>query len=803
MPRSPVGSDIPSSTRAATESKARRRLEYFRAARGLGGAESDETARATAQERITTIERMGQAGPLTTAQWYSIGPTVMHNGQTYGSGGNNRVDVAGRVSSVAVDPSNPAHILAGPAGGGIWETHDTGATWSPRTDQQPSLTTGAITFNPSNPSVVYAGTGEGDWYMNQGAGLLRSVDGGTTWTMRATEPFVGQSFHQIIVDPANGHHLLAATVWGLFESGDAGVTWTSRHNALAWSISMRPLLRRTHEVLLAASDGLHRSTDGGTTWTAQALPGAPASWSRLAVAHAPSDPRIAYAFGAEDNTTGYLWQRGTTGTWSAITPPAALSTGQSWYDWFLVVSPDNPNQIYLGEISTWRGDLTGSTWSWQNLSAKSSGDSIHPDQHALAVDPSNPDTIYIGCDGGLYRSPDRGISFSSLNNGLAITEIEYIAQDVGRCRWVMAGTQDNGSIRYTGNTAWDHIADGDGGDCGVDRANPDIVFHSYYNMSLERSGTRGDFGSWTGISPPVSAGYVNLFYPPVAVCNTTVAQAGQSVFISRDSGATWHEAVLPSGLDVSAMTAPTTDRVVAATGNGRVFHVDWVSGAWAAPVEVTAPRPGAWISSVWADASNVNVMWATSSFANGGTVFSSTDGGSTWTDRSAGLPDLAINDLEVDPQNLNRVWVAADLGVYQSLDGGQSWASFSASLPNALVESLALQPYSRLLRAGTRSRGVWETSVDAPLTEPQCGVQWTGTIAANSTGRWFTFNWPATWDVLWSVMPTSIDATGAQISCSTAQARGSGEFITYWITVTNTTATPVTFEGRYAILSWC
>jgi hypothetical protein len=110
----------------------------------------------------------------------------------------------------------------------------------------------------------------------------------------------------------------------------------------------------------------------------------------------------------------------------------------------------------------------------------------------------------------------------------------------------MAGTQDNGTCRYSGNINWEHIADGDGGDCGVNRANPNVVFHTYYNMGMERSVTRGNFGSFSWIFPAVPAGYVNLFYPPVEVNNDTVAMAGQTVYISRNQGTAWNNIGLPA-----------------------------------------------------------------------------------------------------------------------------------------------------------------------------------------------------------------------------------------------------------------
>jgi len=160
-----------------------------------------------------------------------------------------------------------------------------------------------------------------------------------------------------------------------------------------------------------------------------------------------------------------------------------------------------------------------------------------------------------------------------------------------------------------------------------------------------------------------------------------------------------------------------------------------------------------------------------------------------------------MNAVEVHPANANRVWVAADVGVYQSFDAGATWAAFANSLPNGLAEDLLYQPNSRVLRVALRNRGVWEIPVDGWLTNPVCGVQWNGALAPNQTQTWFTFNWPATWHMLWTVMPIS-PAPGAKITCKVSVQRASAEYVTYFITVTNLTNQTVNFEGRYEILSF-
>jgi hypothetical protein len=257
---------------------------------------------------------------------------------------------------------------------------------------------------------------------------------------------------------------------------------------------------------------------------------------------------------------------------------------------------------------------------------------------------------------------------------------------------------------------------------------------------------------------------------------------------------------LPGNPIASAMHMPTSDRIFVGTTDGRLFRITWGGSTWSAASELTRPR-AANMSDIHVDPSNANRLWATYTTPSGGRVFRSDDGGATWRDVSAGLPAIPINSVEVDPWNTNRAWIAADLGVYQTLDAGASWSVFGIGLPNALVADLVFHPHARVLRAGTRNRGVWQLPVDGWMSTPICGTQFTGTLAANETKRWFTFNWPATWHIMWSVMPTIPRPGAPQVSFDVNVERASAEFATYWIIVRNLTPVPVTFEGRYAIFS--
>src|SRR5260370_4419679 len=241
-------------------------------------------------------------------------------------------------------------------------------------------------------------------------------------------------------------------------------------------------------------------------------------------------------------------------------------------------------------------------------------------------------------------------------------------------------------------------------------------------MGMERSTTGGGWGSWHWVAPdadPADASPAGaLFYPRVDVNGCVVAQAGKTVFISPDTGNNWTSVPLPAVAGVaSALAIPTSSRIYAGTESGRIYRLDLVGSAWSNPVSLGRPANG-FISDVLVDPANPNRLWATYSSARnasvGGRVFRSDNAGVSWQNVTGRLPNIAINAIEIDPLNPNTVFVAADVGVYRSTNAGAVWTSFNNGLPNALVKDLNFHGPSRLLRAATQARGVWEIAVDQP-----------------------------------------------------------------------------------------
>jgi photosystem II stability/assembly factor-like uncharacterized protein len=702
--------------------KALGRIQYFQTQRGLTLARVD-AGRSPAQSRNARPRRYAAAhkikqrltprfaAAVSLPVWRPLGPNLIPRGQTYGA---TRPPVSGRAVGIVISTTNPKHLVLCSGGGGLWATKDLGATWQPLTDEQPTLSMGAITAAPGSPNIVYAGTGEGDNESQLGVGLLRSSDGGQNWECVPAAALTGTGVYDIAVDPGDPLHVWVGTMQQLLESVNGGATWRVVQRALTWDISINP--ENPREIFAATKAGLIRSVNGGASWSRVALPGVASSveFDRLEVCHAPSRPGIVYAAGAVDGR-GALWRRATSdGSFTEETAPPLdedSDLSQAWYDWCVAVSPADPNVVFWGAVELFRGARTSSGWTWTNVSSRRSGDSIHPDQHHIAFDPSDPDTVYVCNDGGLFRSPNRGRNWTSLNRGLGITEFEFVIHLEGQDDWLIGGTQDNGTLSRETGSRWKQIAQGDGGDCGADEGR-NLCYHSYYEMDLERAAATGPAAfRWRDVTPDVADDYECLFYPPMDVRGPVVAKAGVTLFVSDDSALHWTEVPFGNGGDTaSAVVIDGPTVIFVGTASGRLYRIRRAAGGWsrATVTRLNTPRTG-YISDVVP--LSASVFWISYSAFGRGHVFRSADGGARWTNRSGNMPDIPINAIVVDPADHRRLFAASDHGVYETRNAGTRWTDFSNGLPNVVVGDMILHERRRVLIAGTRSRGAWEVNL--------------------------------------------------------------------------------------------
>ena len=308
-----VGSDTATKQKRFPIGKAFSRAGYFNLQRGLppaarAGGRILPKAKA-AGHAATRFVRAFRAKMSLTADfahsaglpvWRSLGPAIIPHGQTYGSA---KPPVSGRCCGISVDPQDARKIIVCSAGGGLWGSNDAGVTWRPLTDEQPLLSMGALARASGSPNILYAGTGEGDNGIEIGVGLLRSKDGGATWTHVPSAALVGTAIYDIAVHPGDPQHLWIATISGLMSSRDGGSTCSRVRPGQCWSVSINP--SNPQELLAAAADGLQRSLDGGATWTQMALPGLNdlRALRRMEVCHAPSNPGVAFVTAAINSPT--------------------------------------------------------------------------------------------------------------------------------------------------------------------------------------------------------------------------------------------------------------------------------------------------------------------------------------------------------------------------------------------------------------------------------------------------------------------------------------------------------------------
>jgi len=449
-----------------------------------------QLARASYRARWPAAIRSQRVQVTTSTEgWAALGPSAISD--AYRS--------AGRVTTVAIDPTNSSTIYVGAAQGGVWKTVNGGGDWTPLTDAQCSLAMGALAVDPIAPSTVYAGTGEmnlSDSYY--GCGVLRSTDGGVTWTQLGgavfDTPTGGAHIAKIVVDPATAGSattstVFAATSFGLYKSTNSGGAWSQVLAAYTTDFVQHPSDRA---VLFAAigcaltscnpgavPSGVYKSMNGGATWTRLAGGFPSSDVGRIQLAIAASSPFTLYAavqdaFGAGGNDGGLLGLfKSLDGgaTWTSVGGASGLSCDtQCWYDLVVAVDPTNPNLVYFGGVWLYRSTDGGASFSYI-------GGSMHADQHAIAFDPRNPSILFVGNDGGVYRSGDQGQSWVSLNTNLAITQFyPGVSLSPNASPDILGGTQDNGTVEYTGAPVWSQVLGGDGGFTAIDFQTPTTAY---------------------------------------------------------------------------------------------------------------------------------------------------------------------------------------------------------------------------------------------------------------------------------------------------------------------------------------
>jgi photosystem II stability/assembly factor-like uncharacterized protein len=700
-------------------------------------------------EELETRNLLSTSIPLDPVQWTALGPAPIINGQTPG-----QRPVSGRISAVAADPNDANVLYLAAAGGGVWKTTDAGADWTPLTDDQPTLFMGALALAPSDPNVIYAGTGEATSSILSftGHGVLKSTDAGATWTLLGQDVFDRRAISQIVVSPidpdtvfvavgGSGVHGVGGNT-GIWESTDGGLSWTNTTTSISTTegfsdVEIDPtdpqtLYAAVGSIRGSAVNGVYKTTDGGATWSAAGNFPMGVGDGRITVAVAPTDTQTLYAMisgsGQAGTTLGRVVavMKSTDGgtTWVALPNTPDLENG--WYGLPLAVDPSDVNTVYAASGGSHIVESVNGGQSWFGLEIGADGTGPHPDHHAFAFDANGK--LIDGNDGGIWRldNPDgRSLQWTDLNTSLQLTQYIGIALDPTNADIAYGGSQDNGTSKFTDALAWQLVAGGDGGFVRVDPSNPNVVYHEFNNISLERSENGGL--TWTRKTSGINTNDPSPFYVPFVLDSANPSRlvlGTNRVYETTNRGDFWRAISTPgsngwtvsSNLD-SVATTPADINTIYASAGGHIFVTFDDGQSWQ---QRDIPGVVDQFRDLQIDPADPLTAYAVRERFGGGHVFMTTDGGVNWTDISGDLPDLPTYTLALDSRS-NTLYVGTDDGVYVSTDQGTSWSRFGKGLPHAQVRDLEFNGDLQILAAGTHGRGVWEILVPPAGPKPGGG----------------------------------------------------------------------------------
>ncbi|HEV8537472.1 MAG TPA: T9SS type A sorting domain-containing protein [Bacteroidota bacterium] len=649
-------------------------------------------------------------------------------------------NLAGRTISLAINPLNPNTIYAGSASGGLWRSRSGGQAgdWERIDIGYPVLGVGAIAIAPNDSNFMYIGTGEVYRYGgalgglvvrttrgSYGYGIFRSTDAGATWTSSLDWTNDQQRGVQAIkINPQNPNTIWAATTSGIFRSMDAGGSWEQLGIALmAVDLLIHPV--DTNRVMFSAGNfglnpSIYRTTDGGTNWD-DVKP--TAFTGKTLLAAYPTNPDDVYASIADSTTgVGALWKSSDFGTnWIQLS--TASPTGvQGWYSHFVAVHPTDSTQVVWAGVGIQKSTGGGTSF------AGSTGS--YSDHHAFAIDPFNPNILYVANDDGVYRSTDFGASFAhvsiNLNTGQFYNGFSNSATD---STLAIVQSQDHipGYV-YQGAVAWGRSANDEAGWTAIDQSNDNLMYAVSRNGgSVTRSTNRGVNWTFSG-----SFGGFGAWNSPVVISasNPAVLYVGKDKFFkSTNFGTSWSavngNALIDGGNPALSLAVSATNQDTLLVGTAPYLgtaHILLSTNGGTSFTNVTGTLPNRYPTDVAIDPQNSQTMYAVFSGFDAGHIFKSTNAGGSWTDITGSLPDVPTQAIFVDPLNSNYLYAGNDVGVYASTDGGTSWLSFSEGLPDAvLVSDLSYTPSNRTLRCSTHGNGAYE--IHLPNVLPSLEVQ--------------------------------------------------------------------------------
>ncbi len=678
---------------------------------------------------------LANRAPEAAGEWTFIGP----------------LNTGGRVTDVAIAPDNDDHLYVATATGGIFRSNDGGTNWTSIFDEVTKPSIGDIAIAPSNAQRIYAGTGEANGSATDGAyfgdGIYRSDDAGDTWTNVG----LPESNHigRIVVDPTNPDRVFAAATGelygknverGIYRTTNGGTNWekvlfvtdstaaidvamnvanTNIIYAAMWERTRKPWQRDYGGV----TSTIHRSMDGGTTWTelgvSNGLPAPNAQTGRIGIAVSESDPSTVYArFTTNEITNEFngLYKSTDNGdNWTLVTSAGALSGIDANFGWYfgnVRVNPTNSSEVYIVGFDIAKSTNSGSSWNTLN--------GMHVDHHALDFSRTNSSFMLAGNDGGAYISNNGGNSWTHFEN-LPITQFYNIEVDYQHPERLYGGTQDNNTIRTLTGSAndWNSIIGGDGFHVNVDPIDNNYVYGESQYGNLRRS-TNGGNSFQNGTNGISGSDRVNWNTPVIlSPFNPEMMFYGSNKLYTSSRAVSWTaispdltDGLHPSGslafgtLTAIAASYNNLDVIYTGSDDGNV-NVTFDGGTtW---TDVSAGLPDQYITSIAMVPSDDMIAYVTVSgfkyLDYTPRVFKTTDGGQNWTDISSNLPNIPVNDIITYPAE-NILFVATDLNVWYSKDDGANWTILGNNLPFTVIMDLKFHEPTKTLYAGTFGRGM-------------------------------------------------------------------------------------------------
>lgn len=739
------------------------------------------------ESRIAKLKGEGIFANSLQAAWTPIGPAPIPNGQTTPS-----APVSGRTIAIAVHPADENIVYVGTAQGGVYRSTNGGTTWTAIFDSAQSLAIGAIAFAPSDPTIIYVGTGEpnfaGNNYFGVGVYRVNTNAAHTTATLNGplnldaggADVFTGRGIGEVLVHPTNPDIIFVATTSGsgglrraenppfpsrgVYRSTNASTATPTfaKLTGLAGSInaSVRDMALDPADPDNLVVNLVAGSGTGGLYTSTNALAVNP-TFTQTQVFNSNSTSELTAEFGvyptivpltnpvfyaATGNGGGRVLISTDSGTTWTQQIDNDFCTPQCFYDIAIDVDPIDPARLYIGgspNLIVARSDNAGVSFPV----APTAG--LHVDTHALAVAPSERTVVYLGTDGGIYRSADSGASFTPLNNTqFSATQFNGLSVHPTDPNFTIGGTQDNGTNFYSPAGNWTNVRGGDGGFTVIDQNAVDTVnvrmYHTFFNQISRLIGyeTRANIAlPWTfrgcGNGSTPSNGIncndtaVN-FYAPLergpGTPNTTYYGTDR-VYRSADTGLT-HTIVsqgpIVAGVPISSIgVGQTNDNArIVGLNNGAIFG----TGTGANPLvdlDPTNTVPNVPINRSIVDPNTATTAYVTLSVFGIPNVYKTTnlgDAGTTWVDASGtggtAIPRVPVNAIIVDPLNSTYVYVGTDIGVYVSTDGGGTWNPFGTGLPRVAVFDIQITnppaPDQRMVRIATYGRGMYEIPALAP-----------------------------------------------------------------------------------------